>query len=73
MTVQEVAELGYRLLVSPWGALAFASYAVMEFMKELKATGSVKGFADRMIPFDDMTDILGLAALDALESKYGVR
>jgi 2-methylisocitrate lyase-like PEP mutase family enzyme len=73
MTVQEVVEMGYRLLVSPWGALAFASHAVMEFMKELKDTGSVKGFADRMISFDDFTDILGLPEINALESKYGVR
>ena len=72
MTVQEVAEMGYKLLVSPWGALAFASHAVMEFMKVLKETGSVKGFADRMIPFDDFTDILGLPEINALESKYGV-
>ncbi len=72
MTVQEVAEMGYRLLVSPWGALAFASHAVTEFMRTLKETGSVKGFADRMIPFDDFTDILGLPEINALESKYGV-
>ena len=72
MTVQEVAEMGYRLLVSPWGALAFASHAVMEFMRTLKETGSVKGFADRMIPFEDFTEILGLAEINELESKYGV-
>jgi 2,3-dimethylmalate lyase len=71
MTVQEVTGMGYRLLVSPWGALAFASYAVREFMQELKETGSVKRFADRMISFDDFTDILGLPEIDDLEAKYG--
>jgi hypothetical protein len=45
----------------------------MEFMKELKATGSVKGFADRMIPFDDFTELFGLPEINALEYKYGVR
>jgi isocitrate lyase len=40
---------------------------------ELKETGSVKSFADRMISFDDFTDILGLPEINALESKYGVR
>ena len=73
MTVQEVAEMGYRLLVSPWGALAFASFAVREFMRELKETGAVKRFADRMISFDDFTDILGLPEINTLESKYGDR
>jgi 2-methylisocitrate lyase-like PEP mutase family enzyme len=72
MTVREVTELGYRLLVSPWGALAFASYAVREFLRELKERGSVKGFADRMIPFDEFTDILGLPEIDGLEAKYRV-
>lgn len=72
MSVQEVVEMGYRLFNSPWGALAFASYAVMEFMKELKEAGTVKRFKDRMIPFDDFTDILGLPEIHALEGKYGV-
>lgn len=72
ITVQEAVEMGFRLLVSPWGALAFASHAVAEFMKGLKETGSIKGFADRMIPFNDFTDILGLPEIKTLESKYGV-
>ena len=72
MSVQQVVEMGYRLLVTPWNSLAVASYAVMEFLKELKETGTIKGFADRMIPFDDFTDILGLPEINALESKYGI-
>ena len=39
-------------------------------MQELKETGSVKRFADRMISFDDFTDLLGIAEINALESKY---
>jgi 2-methylisocitrate lyase-like PEP mutase family enzyme len=72
LPVQEVAELGYRIMISPWGALAFASHAVAEFLTELKTTGSVKRFADRMIPFDDFTDLLGLPGFNALESRYGI-
>lgn len=70
MTVQEAAAMGYRLLVSPWGTLAHASYAVRKFMMVLKETGSFKSFADRMISFDEMSDILGLSEINALEAKY---
>ena len=72
MSVQQAVEMGYRLIVSPWNSLAVAAYAVMEFMKELKEKGTMKGFANRMIPFDDFTNLLGLPEINALESKYGV-
>ena len=70
MPVQEAVDLGYRLLVSPWGVLAAAGYAVREFMRDLKKNGTIKGFANRMIPFDDFTDLMGLPEINALESKY---
>ena len=72
MSVQQAVDLGYRFLVSPWNSLAVAAYAVTEFMKELKEKGTMKGFANRMIPFDDCTDLLGLPEINALESKYRV-
>ena len=70
MSVQEAVDLGYRLLISPWGVLAAAGYAVREFMRDLKEKGTFKGFENRMIPFDDFTDLMGLPEIDALESKY---
>ena len=72
MSIPEVVEMGYRLLISPWGVQAAAAYAAMEFMKELKEKGTFKGFANRMIPFDEFTDILGLPEIEAMESKYGI-
>jgi 2,3-dimethylmalate lyase len=70
MSVQEAVDMGYRLLISPWGVLAAAGYAVRQFMKDFNETGTIKGFADRMIPFDDFTDLMGLPEINALESKY---
>ena len=73
MPVHQVVEMGYRLIISPWSTLAVAAHAVTEFLEELKETGSIKGFADRMTSFDGCTDILGLPEINGLESKYGIR
>lgn len=72
MSVQQAVEMGYRLIVSTWTPLAVVTYSLMEIMKEMKEKGSIKGFADRMIPFDDFTDLVGLPEANALESQYGI-
>ncbi|MBI3068709.1 MAG: isocitrate lyase/PEP mutase family protein [Betaproteobacteria bacterium] len=70
MSVPQAVEMGYRLIINAWGSLGAAAYATLEFMKELKEKGTIEGFANRMIPFDDFTDLLGLPEINALESKY---
>ncbi len=71
VSLRKGAEMGYRLFIAAWSSLAVAGYAVMEFMRELKETGTIEGFADRMIPFDEIFDMMGLPEVKALESKYG--
>jgi len=70
VSVQQAVEMGYRLIIGAWSSLAVAGYAVTEFMKELKEKGTFKGFANRMIPFDECMDLLGLPEINALDSKY---
>lgn len=45
---------------------------VRALMREMKARGSLKGWSDRLIAFDDLTDILGLPDVKALERKHGI-
>lgn len=72
MTVDEAVAMGYRLIVSTWSPLAVVTQSLMGIMKEMKEKGSIKAYADRIIPFDDFTDLMGLPEANALEAKYGI-
>jgi 2-methylisocitrate lyase-like PEP mutase family enzyme len=69
----EWADMGFRVIISPFGALQAAAPVIMALMKEMKETGSLKRVADRLIAFDDLTDLLGLPEIKALEKKHGIR
>jgi hypothetical protein len=45
----------------------------MSLMQEMKDTGSLKAFSDMLMPFDDLTDLLGLPDIKKLENKYGIK
>ena len=70
--IPEYAAMGYRVIISPFGALQAAAPVIMALMKEMKETGSLKRYADRLMAFDDLTDLLGLPEIKALERKYGI-
>lgn len=70
--VSEWAQMGYRVIISPFGALQAAAPVIMALMKEMKDKGSLKQWKDRLIAFDDLTDILGLPEIKALERKHGI-
>lgn len=70
--VPEYAAMGYRVIISPFGALQAAAPVIMALMKEMKETGSLKRYADRLMAFDDLTDLLGLPEIKALERKHGI-
>lgn len=71
MTAKEAFEMGYRLIVSTISPLSVVTYSLMGIMKEIKEMGSIKNHADRIISFDDFTDLIGLPEAKALEAKYG--
>jgi 2,3-dimethylmalate lyase len=68
----EWEQMGYRVVISPFGALQAMAPVVRALMQEMKTRGSLKGWSDRLIAFDDLTDILGLPDVKALERKHGI-
>ena len=70
--LDEWAAMGFRVVISPFGALQAAAPAILALMTEMRETGSLKGWADRLMAFDDVTDLLGLPAVRELEAKYGI-
>lgn len=72
MTAQEAFDMGFRLIVSTIGPLSVATYALMGIMREINEKGSIKAYADRIISFDEYTDLIGLPEANVLEAKYGI-
>lgn len=70
LTPTELADIGFRLIVSPLSALFTMVRAVRESLALLHAKGSLRDDLDRLVTFDDFGRLVGLDAHFALEQKY---
>ena len=61
LTPAELAELGFRMIVSPLSGLLAVSKALGEAYGVLQEHGSMRDHQDLLTPFNDFTDIVGLA------------
>jgi methylisocitrate lyase len=73
LSVDELQELGYSLVIYPLATLYMATQAMREAMKELKDTGTTAGLVDRMLAFHEFNDLVGLKDFQALERKYQIK
>ena len=71
LTPEELSELGFRLVVSPVSGLFAATKAIADAYGLLREHGTMRENLDRLIGFDDFTDLVGLPAVQALEQRYG--
>jgi 2-methylisocitrate lyase-like PEP mutase family enzyme len=60
MTVNELEELGYALVIYPSTQTWIFARAYEELCRELLANGTTEGLRDRMMPFDEINAVLGL-------------
>ena len=60
LTPSELAELGFRMIVSPLSGLLAVSKALGEAYGVLQEHGSLRDHQDLLTPFNDFTDIVGL-------------
>ena len=60
LTPSELADLGFRMIVSPLSGLLAASKALGDAYGVLHAQGTMRDNQDLLTPFNDFTDIVGL-------------
>ena len=72
LPAEELEALGFALAIYPTGPLYAATKAVKDYMAELKAAGTTMGRIDRMIPFEDFNQLIGLPEYVRLEERYRV-
>ena len=70
LTVKELEQIGYNVVVYPISTLYAASWAVKRLMGELMDHGTTKSSLDKMIPFDEFNELVGLPTLREKEQSY---
>jgi 2-methylisocitrate lyase-like PEP mutase family enzyme len=61
LTADELGQLGYAIVIFPSTQTWLFARVYQELLDELVATGTSQGLRDRMMPFDDVNDLLGLS------------
>jgi len=70
MGPQELKELGFDLIVWPLAPLYSVAKSLTEVYSTLRRDGSTKKILDRLMPFDEFNEIVGLEEKYALDKKY---
>lgn len=69
LTPAELAERGFRLVVSPLSGLLTATAALLAGYGTLAAAGTLRDRLEATVAFDRFTDLVGLPAVRALEGE----
>ncbi|MGB8860772.1 MAG: isocitrate lyase/phosphoenolpyruvate mutase family protein [Ilumatobacteraceae bacterium] len=70
LTPDELAQLGFRLIVSPLTGLFSMVKAVQQSFALLRDEGSLRGHLDRLVAFDEFAHLVDLDAHYATEASY---
>ena len=66
----ELAELGFRLVVSPLSLLLASTHAMTRAAQQLRESGTLRDHLTEIAPFDAFTDVVGLPEHIANEKHY---
>ena len=70
LTVKELEEIGYNLVIFPTASVYTTTYAMLALMQEIKLHGTTAGVIDKMVPFAQFNELIGLPAIREIENKY---
>jgi 2-methylisocitrate lyase-like PEP mutase family enzyme len=70
LTPAELAEIGFDLILSPLSGLFAAVKAMGDAYARLAEVGTLRDELDRLVAFDDFTDLVGLPDAQALQARY---
>jgi carboxyvinyl-carboxyphosphonate phosphorylmutase len=70
LTNDALAAIGYNLVIYPTASTYVTTKAMFDLMEGLKRDGTTKTMMDRMIPFTQFNELVGLPEIRAMEAKY---
>ena len=65
----ELEEIGFTTAVWPVSSIFAQAFAMRELMSALKRDGTTRAARDRMLRFDEFTDLVGLSSMRAREDE----
>jgi 2-methylisocitrate lyase-like PEP mutase family enzyme len=69
-SAQELAEIGYRLVIFPGGTVRALTHVLQGYLASLHTHGSTLPWRDRMLDFDALNAVIGTPELLALGQRY---
>ena len=69
----DLEELGYSIVIFPGGTVRAVSFAMQEYMGQLKKTGSTDLWRNRMFDFPGFNDLIGTPEMLAKGERYADR
>ena len=71
MTPTELADRGFRLIVSPLSLLLSAARSMNDAASRLSATGTMRDSLDQLMAFDDFNATVGLPEHLKAQAEFG--
>jgi len=68
---ERLVEMGYQLILYPLAALFAAARSIELVARRLRREGTTAGLEDRLMPFDEFNDLIGVEAKHALAERFG--
>ncbi|SDD48888.1 isocitrate lyase/PEP mutase family protein [Sporomusa acidovorans] len=70
LNTSELEKIGYNLVIYPTASTYVTAQAMFNLMNELKDKGTTQEFIDKMIPFSQFNELIGLPKIRQLEDEY---
>lgn len=70
LTYDEIAELGFAMILMPIGTMLAAVSAIQGFLAKLKVDGTPAAFVGDLLAFEGFTDLIGLPEINELEQRF---
>ncbi|MEP1124279.1 MAG: oxaloacetate decarboxylase [Ilumatobacter sp.] len=70
LTYDEIAALGFSMIIMPIGTLLSATTAMQQFLAKLRSAGTPASFVGELMAFSDFTDTIGLPEIVDLEQRF---
>ena len=71
LTIDEITELGFAMVIMPISTLLAATRAMQEALAQIKIDGTPVNAVESMPTFGEFTDLIGLPEITGLEQQYG--
>jgi methylisocitrate lyase len=70
LSVDELAQLGFRIVVAPVAALFAATRAQQRVLDWLSSAGTVRDHLDDLVDFTDFTELVGLSSATEMRRRF---